>query len=60
MSIKEALKYLKTNGLNGEKINSYALVPSGEVLKRALIMFGPVAAGFPESPCTPKSFWRCR
>ncbi len=58
MSIKEALKYLKTNGLNGEKINSYALVPSGEVLKRALIMFGPVVAGFPVYTDNDPYFWR--
>ena len=58
MSIKEALKYLKTNGLNGEKINSYALVPSGEVLKRALIMFGPVSMGFPVFTDNDPYFWR--
>ena len=58
MSIKEAMKYLKHTGLNGQKINSYALVPSAEALKRALIMFGPVAAGFPVYMSSDPYFWR--
>ena len=58
MSIKEALSYLKHKGLNGQKINSYALVPSAEILKRALIMFGPVAAGFPVYTSNDPYFWR--
>lgn len=58
MSIKEAMGYLKHNGLNNQKIHSYALVPSKEVLKRCLIMFGPVAAGFPVYRESEPYFWR--
>jgi hypothetical protein len=58
MSIKEAMGYLKHKGLNNQKIKSYALVPSAEVLKRCLIMFGPVAAGFPVYASSEPYFWR--
>ena len=58
MSIKEALGYLKHKGLNNQKILSYALIPSSEVLKRCLIMFGPVAAGFPVYSSSEPYFWR--
>lgn len=58
MSIKEAMGYLKHNGLNGEKINSYALVPNINALKYALVMFGPVAAGFPVYSGSDPYFWR--
>lgn len=58
MSIKEAMSYLKHNGLSNEKINSYALVPSSYVLKHALVMFGPVAAGFPVYSGNELYFWR--
>lgn len=58
MSIKEAMGYLKHKGLNGQKINSYALITSIEMLKRCLIMFGPVAAGFPVYSSSEPYFWR--
>lgn len=58
MSIKEAMKILKDKGLNGEKINSYALVPSAEVMKRVLVSFGPVAVGFPVYSDNDPYFWR--
>mgnify|MGYP004567328655 CR=1 FL=1 len=58
MSIKEAMKILKNKGLNGEKINSYALVPSTEVMKRVLVSFGPVAVGFPVYSDNDPYFWR--
>ena len=58
MSIKEALGYLKHKGLKNEKINSYAMVTSSEILKRCLIMLGPVAAGFPVYTSSNPRFWR--
>ena len=58
MSIKEGLGYLRHKGLNDQKILSYALIPSSEVLKRCLIMFGPVAAGFPVYTSSEPYFWR--
>lgn len=58
MSIKEAMSYLRHIGLNNERISSYALVSSTEVLKRCLIMFGPVAAGFPVYENSGNYFWR--
>ena len=58
MSIKDALRYLKHNGLKKQKINSYALVNSGEILKRCLIMFGPCIAGFPAYAGSDPYFWR--
>ena len=58
MSIKDALHYLKHNGLNKEKINSYALVNSGMALKYCLVMFGPCIAGFPVYIENDPYFWR--
>lgn len=58
MSIKEAMSYLRHIGLNNERISSYALVNSAEVLKRCLIMFGPVAVGFPVYEGGGNYFWR--
>lgn len=58
MSIKEALGYLKKNGLNGEKINSYALVPNILALKYALVMFGPCAMGAPVYMDNDPYYWR--
>lgn len=61
MSIKEALHYLRHTGLKGEKINSYALAGGIDVLKRALIMFGPCAAGLPVYDANDGiHFWRKR
>lgn len=57
MTFKEALKYLKHNGLKGEKINSYAKVPSFEVAKYAIVMFGPIVCGLPVYT-TNSTFWR--
>lgn len=47
MQIKEALHYLRHSGLNGTKINQYALVGSVQALKQALVLNGPCAAGLP-------------
>ena len=58
MSIKEALSYLKHKGLNNQKINSYALVTSSEILKHCLIMFGPCVCGFPVYSDSDPYFWR--
>lgn len=57
MTFKEALHYLKHNGLNGEKINSYSKLPSVFAVKYALVMFGPVVCGFPVYTSSSK-FWR--
>lgn len=57
MTFKEALKYLRHHGLNGEKINSYAKLPSVQATKYAIVMFGPVVGGFPVYTAEP-SFWR--
>lgn len=45
MSIKEGLEIIKNVGLNNMKINSYAMVPSVEACKLAVMMFGPVVVG---------------
>lgn len=47
MTFKEALHYLRHHGLGGEKINAYAKVNSSLMAKYALVMFGPIVAGFP-------------
>lgn len=46
MTIKEALKYLKHNGLNHFKINGYAMIKNSEIMKQCLFMFGPCVGGF--------------
>lgn len=58
MSIKEALHYLRHNGLGGEKIISYAKITSCECMKRCLIMFGPVVGGMPCYSANFNQFWR--
>lgn len=58
MMIKEALHYLRHHGLKGQKILSYALVNSSEVLKRCLVMFGPCVCGFPVYTDKDPYFWR--
>lgn len=47
MQIKEALRYLKHEGLNGTKIKEYAMVGSIEQLKQALLVNGPLVGGLP-------------
>lgn len=47
MQIKEALRYLKHEGLNGTKIKEYAMVGSTRQLKQALVVNGPLVAGLP-------------
>lgn len=58
MCFKDALKYLRRKGLKGFKINSYALVPSVDALKRCLVMFGPCVCGFPVYTDNDPYFWR--
>ena len=43
MSIKEALAYLKKNGLNGKHINGYAKVNSVIAARQAIVSQGPLA-----------------
>lgn len=57
MQIKEALKYLRHYGLNGTRINEYALVKTVESLKEALVMNGPCPAGLPFYSSQPE-FWK--
>ena len=45
MSIKEALSILRHKGLNGEKIDNYAMCKSLAVAKQAIIANGPLAIG---------------
>lgn len=47
MTIKEALRYLRHNGLNGTKIRDYAMVSSVRQLKQALLVNGPLVGGLP-------------
>lgn len=47
MSIKEALEYIKTVGLNGYRIPGYAIIKSEYYLKHALITNGPCVAALP-------------
>lgn len=58
MSIKEALHYLRHNGLKGYKINEYARIKNTDELKHALVMFGPCVAGLPCFTADPLHFWR--
>lgn len=60
MTFKEALHYLRHNGLSGEKINSYSKVNSGQAAKYAIVMFGPIVAGFPVYSGSNPEFWRKR
>lgn len=57
MTFKEALSYLRHHGLDGEKIEGYAKVNSIEAAKYALIMFGPIVAGFPVYSRAGDQFW---
>lgn len=57
MQIKEALKYLKHEGLNGTTIEGYAMVGSQELMKRALILYGPIAIGLPAYEDSLDDFW---
>lgn len=45
MMIKEGLSILKHKGLNGEKIDNYAMCTSVAVAKQALVSNGPLAIG---------------
>ena len=58
MTFKEALHYLRHNGLSGQKILSYAKVNSYEAAKYAIMMFGPIVAGFPVYSGSNPCFWR--
>ena len=58
MTFKEALHYLRHNGLSGQKIASYAKIPSDLAVKHALVMFGPVVGGFPVYSNSNPEFWR--
>lgn len=58
MSFKEALHYLRHNGLGGQKIGSYAKVNDAQGVRFAVMMFGPVVAGFPVYSGSNPCFWR--
>lgn len=63
MTFKEAMHYLRHNGLKGadgetEKIGSYAMVKSELAAKYAIMMFGPIVAGLPVYSADQTHFWR--
>jgi len=59
MQIKEALRYLKHEGLGGTKIKEYAMVGSLRQLKQALVVNGPLVAGLPVYRNSQEGmFWR--
>lgn len=58
MSIKDALRHLRKNGLKGFKINGYALVPNIKALKQCLVMFGPCVCGLPVYSDNDPYFWK--
>ena len=60
MTFKDALYYLRHHGLGGQKISSYAKIPSDEAVKNALVMFGPVVGGFPVYAGSNPQFWRAK
>ena len=60
MSIKEGMDILKKKGLNGMKINSYAIVPSAIAAKTAIMMFGPIAIGTLAYDGDPTYYWKER
>ena len=57
MQIKEALRYLRHTGLNGMKINEYALVKSIDAVKESLVLNGPCPAGLPFFS-SQEEFWK--
>ena len=58
MTIKEALNYIYTTGLNNFKIPGYAIVPSEYYLKHALVTNGPCLAALPAyEENMNKNFW---
>lgn len=58
MVIKEALSILRHKGLNGEKIDNYALVTSTLTAKQALISNGPLAIGMMVFNNGTDEYWR--
>lgn len=57
MSFKEALHYLRHNGLGGQKINEYAKITSDNVAKYSIVMFGPIVCGLPVYSGSDRKFW---
>lgn len=61
MMIKEALSYLKNNGVNTSegnyKINDFAIIGSIEALKRAIVMNGICIGGVPTYETSYHDFW---
>lgn len=58
MQIKEALHFLRHIGLDGHKIQQYAMIGSIELAKRAIIMYGPIAIGLKCYDTYNDEFWR--
>lgn len=59
MSIKEALRFLRHEGLNGYKIDEYSMVGSPEQAMQALILNGPLVGGLPVYKYSQNDyFWR--
>lgn len=57
MQIKEALKYLRHDGLKGKKIPNYSIIKDVETLKRAVVMYGPCVAGVKCYDTVGDDFW---
>ena len=57
MSFKEAFHYLRHHGLDGEKINTYSKLVDVDSAKNAIVMFGPIVAGFPTYSGSLRKFW---
>ena len=60
MTFKEAQHYLRHNGLNGKKINSYSKINSAAAAKQAILGIGPVVAGLPVYDTYYNDFWKKR
>ena len=60
MTFKEALHYLRHHGLGDERILSYSKVNSVLAARYAIMMFGPIVAGFPVYSGSNPQFWRKR
>lgn len=59
MEIKVALSYLRHTGLDGNMINSYAMISDPESVKYSLLVYGPCVAALPVYAESEEGmFWR--
>lgn len=61
MAFKEALHYLKHEGVNTDKglfkVDKYAMIGSIPVLKQAILINGPCVGGLPVKDSSSEDFW---